>query len=110
MTTAWANLVSGSTLTTGTAWDHLEAQGGGGETVYVDLISGHMTNMALSASTQTDTLDAGIIDSALSASVSMSTMSANIITQGIGAEIVDTSLSAGVTDPILTANFIEVTP
>ena len=106
---AWDRLIAGSTLTSGTAWDHFNAQGGG-ETVYVDRLFGDMADMAISASLQNSLMSATVLDSSLSASISMSTLSANIVTQGIGAGIVDTSLSAGVTDPILTANFIEVTP
>ena len=40
MMDAWEQLVSGSTITTGDAWEHLMAQGGGGVASYIVLSDG----------------------------------------------------------------------
>lgn len=37
---AWETLISGSTIASGDAWEHLQAQGGGGTETYVILADG----------------------------------------------------------------------
>ena len=37
---AWETLTAGSTITSGDAWEHLQAQGGGGSGTYVILADG----------------------------------------------------------------------
>ena len=110
MSTAWENLVAGSTLTSGTAWGHLNAQGDGGETVYVDRISGSMSAMVLGASLQTQEMTAGITDGAMTSTIGGETLTAGIIVQDIGSSIVASSLSADISNPALAANIIEVEP
>jgi hypothetical protein len=47
--TAWEQLVAGSTLTSGTAWEHLHAQGGGssGDVYVVNAGSAELSAMTL---------------------------------------------------------------
>ena len=45
---AWEQLVSGSTIATGDAWEHLMAQGGGGSASYVVLTDGVEVEMVTS--------------------------------------------------------------
>lgn len=37
---AWETIISGSTITSGDAWEHLQAQGGGGTGTYIILADG----------------------------------------------------------------------
>ena len=43
---AWETLISGSTITSGDAWEHLQAQGGGGTGSYLILADGLEVSMA----------------------------------------------------------------
>ena len=43
---AWETLISNSTITSGDAWDHLLAQGGGGTGTYIILADGLEVEMA----------------------------------------------------------------
>jgi len=43
---AWETLVEGSTIATGDAWEHLQAQGGGGTASYVVLTDGVQIEMS----------------------------------------------------------------
>jgi hypothetical protein len=45
MMDAWEILTAGSTLTTGDAWEHLQAQGGGGTGTYLILADGLVVNI-----------------------------------------------------------------
>lgn len=89
--TAWESLVAGSTIATGTAWEHLQAQGGGGhETVFfvdgglsgaVDqaVLSGVMADEgALSGSAEMIELTATMIDDTLFAMISSDALSGTI--------------------------------
>lgn len=51
--TAWEQLIAGSTLTSGTAWEHLNAQGGvasGGDVYVVNAGSAELSAMSLAGS------------------------------------------------------------
>ena len=76
--TAWAALVAGSTLTSGTAWDHLNAQGGGSQVVYVDSLSASLVDGVLGGSIATHGLSGGVVDSTVSAIIENTPVSASI--------------------------------
>ena len=60
--TAWAKLVAGSTLEAGTAWDHINAQGGGssGDVYVVDAGSAELSALALSGSVLSSSMAADV--------------------------------------------------
>jgi len=43
---AWETLIAGSTIASGDAWEHLQAQGGGGDISYLILADGLEVEMA----------------------------------------------------------------
>lgn len=43
---AWETLISGSTITSGDAWEHLQSQGGGGAGTYIILADGLEVEMS----------------------------------------------------------------
>lgn len=45
---AWEQLIAGSTIASGDAWEHLQAQGGGGTASYVVLTDGVEVEMGTS--------------------------------------------------------------
>ena len=55
---AWEQLISGSTIATGDAWEHLQAQGGGGSASYVILTDGLTVEMSANEIEVTVDLDA----------------------------------------------------
>ena len=61
--TAWESLIAGSTIQSGTAWEHLNAQGGGGSTGDVYVVN------AGAAELSAMTLDGSILSAAMAADV-----------------------------------------
>jgi len=62
---AWESLLAGSTITDGDAWEHLQAQGGGGENQIVYVTGGleaTMENTLMSATIHTGELQATLVD------------------------------------------------
>lgn len=77
--TAWESLVAGSTLASGTAWDHLNAQGGGssGDVYVVDAGSAELSAMALAGSVLSASMAADVAGS-VSAVIERVTLEGNI--------------------------------
>lgn len=77
--TAWQNLIAGSTLGSGTAWDHLNAQGGGGsgDTYIVDAGVAELTHNELTGDLRTIHLAADTSER-LSAEVEQTTLEGEV--------------------------------
>ena len=77
--TAWESLVAGSTLASGTAWDHLNAQGGGssGDVYVVDAGSAELSALALAGSVVSAPMSADVAGS-VSAVIERVTLEGNI--------------------------------
>jgi hypothetical protein len=77
--TAWEALVAGSTLANGTAWDHLNAQGGGssGDVYVVDAGSAELSSLTLSGSVLSSSMAADVAGD-VSAVIEQVTLEGNI--------------------------------
>ena len=77
--TAWESLVAGSTIASGTAWDHLNAQGGGSscDVYVVDAGSAELSALALAGSVVSAPMSADVAGG-VSAVIEQVTMEGNI--------------------------------
>ena len=77
--TAWESLVAGSALATGTAWDHLNAQGGGssGDVYVVDAGPAELSTLALAGSALSEPMAADVTGD-VSAVIEQVTLEGNI--------------------------------
>lgn len=77
--TAWDNLIAGSTLTSGTAWDHLNAQGGGasGDVYVVNAGSAELSDTELSGRVLSAAMSVDIVGE-ISATLAQSILEGNI--------------------------------
>ena len=105
--TAWSKLTEGSTLPSGTAWQHLNSQGGGGQTVYVDQISGSLVDIALTANISVDIFTANITDETFRANISSEILAGAIAEIELSAELSTIDLISSITQMILSANLQE---
>lgn len=87
---AWETLLVNSTLSDGDAWEHLNAQEGGGTgtVILAAGLDGAFTAAELSAS---------VVDQALVGEVAMPVLTATITADSLSAEILDTALASDVT-------------
>lgn len=78
---AWEKLIGGSTIASGDAWAHLQAQGGGAtQVVYVERVDANFSEIVLS----------GLIsDGAMTSNILIQTAAANVLS-----EVADGSLAA----------------
>ena len=105
--TAWEKLIAGSTLPSGSAWDHLNAQSGGGSVIYVDGMSANLVEMVLSGAVDIEVFSASTVEATMSAQISSQTLSANISTVDMSAALVDIEFSGSMISMNLTASIIE---
>lgn len=97
--TAWEQLISGSTLTSGTAWEHLNAQGGT-QTLFVDSMSATIAESVLSGV---------VLSQELGCSIANANTSATIQSILIAASIDDEQIDVGNVEIILTGECVSVT-
>lgn len=104
---AWDKLTSGSTLPDGTAWDHLNAQGGGGGIVYVESMAANLVEAALVGSIEQEVLSAEMTTVVLSAKLSEQVLEAGIQVVALDADFVDLEFSGSTISMNLSANIVE---
>ena len=108
--TAWEDLVANSTIPSGTAWQHLQAQGGGGtDIVYLETMTADISEFVLATAIIAEVITANITEEILSANISDETLSANIEVENLSTTISDLTLTAAISDMVLTASIIEET-
>jgi len=79
---AWGTLVAGSTIESGDAWDHLQAQGGGGAIIHVGATLSSDVLLACSSDiVQPITLSADAVSVILADIEIVGILSSNIITK-----------------------------
>ena len=87
---AWEKLMANSSLTLGDAWEHLNAQeGGGGGDIYIGSMLSASIETAMSATIQTSTLTASV-GNTVSANFASPALSANISTNEISSITINT--------------------
>ncbi len=83
MADAWTNLTDGSTIETGDAWEHLLAQGGGGDTTI--LLAGpsesNMQIVTVEATVDTPALTAEIAETEISCLTANASLTTDIVSQ-----------------------------
>lgn len=95
---AWDKLTDGSTLSSGSAWMHLNAQGGEGRrVVYVETVAASFADYELMGS-----MSAG----AFGATVGVESLSANIANVTIAAHSVDHGIDGATVDLVLGGNVL----
>ena len=105
---AWSKLTEGSTLPSGTAWQHLNAQqGGGGQTVYVEQMAGSLVDIALTASVSTDIFTANITDETFRANIASEILAGVVAEMDLSVELSSMDLACSITQMILSANIEE---
>lgn len=105
---AWDKLVAGSTLHLGTAWDHLNAQGGGGSVVYIEHMSANLAEVELSGYAVTEALTASMTEVLLSAEFFDQMIDVNFRSIDLDSNFIEIDLSGSVISVNLSANIIEV--
>lgn len=106
---AWDKLIESSTLQSGTAWDHLNSQGGGGnEIIYIDSMDASFTETILSTVTTQEVLLAESIDVVLSVTSIEQELEANFQTEALEATVMEVVFSSEVITMNLSANIVEV--
>lgn len=93
--TAWDLLTANSTLETGAAWEHLQAQGGGGglTIILANGMSGNVSPVNLTASIVFRPLSASIDNTVISAEIINVIMSSAIEIQTFSGSITSSSLT-----------------
>ena len=106
---AWDKLIESSTLQSGTAWNHLNSQGGtGNEIIYVESIDASFTETILSTVTTHEVLLAESIDVVVSVTNSEQALEANFQTEALEATVMEVAFSSEVITMNLSANIVEV--
>lgn len=106
---AWDKLIESSTLQSGTAWDHLNSQGGGGnEIIYIESMDASFTETTLSTVTTQEVLLAESIDVVLSVTSIEQELEANFQTEALEATVMEVVFSSEVITMNLSANIVEV--
>lgn len=106
---AWDKLIESSTLQSGTAWDHLNSQGGGGnEIIYIESMDASFTETILSTVTTQEVLLAESIDVVLSVTSIEQELEANFQTEALEATVMEVVFSSEVITMNLSANIVEV--
>lgn len=106
---AWDKLIESSTLQSGTAWDHLNSQGGGGnEIIYIESMDASFTETILSTVTTQEVLLAESIDVVLSVTSIEQELEANFQTEALEATVTEVVFSSEVITMNLSANIVEV--
>lgn len=78
---AWEQLISGSTIATGDAWEHLQAQGGGGSANYVILTDGLIVEMRandIEVTVDQDTIEVAVDQAEIEVTVDQSPLEVEI--------------------------------
>lgn len=105
---AWRQLIAGSTLTSGNAWAHLSAQGGGGsDVVYVERIDAMISDVVLAGAVSEDAIAANILLETISASVMSETVAGNVAVASLSGSGADVTISGSVANLELSGNFLE---
>lgn len=103
--TAWENLVAGSTLTSGTAWDHLTHQGGGSGDIFLvaatggdmaaDILSGDLTMITMSGNLADTRMSGNVVEHVMGGSI-VDSMGWTLTALPLDGDISDESLSGGI--------------
>lgn len=75
---AWEKLVSGSTIASGDAWEHLQSQGGGGSVMYVSAIDGQISAGVMQADIAGEIIAGDISNAEMQASILNDTITITI--------------------------------
>lgn len=97
MSTAWENLVAGSTLEAGSAWDHLTHQGGGSGSVFIAAaVGGDVQSLQLSGDISARVLAGNIHDASIGGVILEQALSGNIQDQSLFGDIAAQQLSGAI--------------
>lgn len=109
--TAWEELTKNSSLTSGTAWDHLLAQEGGGEgkTLYVEIAEAYLIESANDAAIELNVIESSLVDSILQADINDEVISTSLQSMSLASESIDLALSLSLLDSTLSVILLEET-
>ena len=109
--TAWEELTKNSSLTSGTAWDHLLAQDGGGEVkaLYVEVAEAYLIESANDAAIELNAIESLLVDSILQADINDEVISTSLQSISLASESIDLALSLSLSDSTLSATLLEET-
>ena len=109
--TAWEELTKNSSITSGTAWDHLLAQDGCGETktLYVEVAEAYLIESANDASIELSVIESLLIDSILQADINDEVISTSLQSMNLESGSIDLALSLSLSDSTLSATLLEET-
>lgn len=109
--TAWEELTKNSSIVSGTAWDHLFAQEGGGDgkTIYVEVIDTYVVESAHSAAIEIEVAESSLADDALQANINDEVNSILLQKIGLISELTEIAMELSLLDVNLSAVLLEET-
>lgn len=102
--TAWDELIRGSTLTVGTAWDHITHQAGGtggGKTIVVEAMAASISAVTLTMDVDDTSTSAVILSSVLDSNVASLVLAGTITSLGLAASVQDVGLAANIVEEVI---------
>ncbi len=97
---AWDILRQGSTLSAGTAWEHLTHQGGSGPVVVMSM-EGNLAAVPMAASIPSSVCSASVERAELRANTEALPFAGSLVDVVLAAEVSDFSLSASILEEVL---------
>lgn len=102
--TAWEELIRGSTLTVGTAWDHITHQAGGtggGKTIVVEAMAASVSALMLNMDVDDAPTSAAILSSVLDSNVASLVLAGTITSLGLAASVQNAETRANVLEEVV---------
>lgn len=96
---AWEKLIGGSTIVSGNAWAHLQAQGGGAtQVVHVERVDANFSDIVLNGFVSEESMGADVLHE---------TKSSSITSEVINGAISEVALAGSGVSAMLSGNFLE---